>query len=445
MSLNIEFQCAGLVILIIVLALFIRTKKLKITNSRLFFLALLSCFLCEILDIGSIIAIYHSTYGELPSDHTDMICKLYLMSLVLQGYQGFEYASSEILASNRRKWLRILYRIVFIVGELMIAITDIGFFMDGRIVYSYGPAAIWTYVIAVIFILSTIIMAIVGQDSIPLRRRKAMLVWQGCWLAAASLQFAKPELLLVGFAAAVGMMILYSELENPNEYLDRETGCFTRSALTLYLKDKYIHNERFSVFVVRIGFLIDADYELEKSATMRVSKAILALGKEPVFYLDEGRFAVVYSKRKDMERKFLMLHEMANRVTDVPAEGKYIVVPDSSVFESSEELLHFIHTYEYDISEEIVANEASVVHLRKDVLVHDMIDSALKEDRIEVYYQPFFNVSSRKFTAAEALVRIRDAEGKLIPPAEFIPVAERSGQIRELGNRIFEKVCIFLE
>ena len=42
-------------------------------------------------------------------------------------------------------------------------------------------------------------------------------------------------------------------------------------------------------------------------------------------------------------------------------------------------------------------------------------------------------------------MRIKDKDGNIIPPGDFIPVAERSGQIRELGIRIFEKVCIFLE
>ena len=445
MNLNIEFQCAGLVVLIIVMFLFTRTKNLQLTNSRLFFIALLSCFLCEILDIGSIIAIHYSTYKGLSPGVTGVICKLYLMSLALQGFQGFEYASSETLASGQRKWLRIVYRIIFILGELMIAVSGIGFFMEGRIVYSFGPAAMWTYALAVIFIISTIVMAVLGKDTIALRRRKAMLVWQGCWLLAAFIQFMRPQLLLVGFAAAAGMVILYSELENPNEYLDRETGCFTRSALNLYLRDKYIHSESFSVFVVRISFLIDADYELESSAVMRSAKAILGLGKEPVFYLEDRKFAVIYHKKEEMEKKLVLLHEMASKVKDVPAEDKYIIIPDSTIFMNSEELLHFIHTYEYDAAEQVVANERSVIHLRKDIMVHELIDSALKEDRIEVFYQPFYNVSRGKFTAAEALVRIRDSEGKLIPPVEFIPVAERSGQIRELGIRIFEKVCVFLE
>ena len=445
LDLNIEFQTAGLIILIITLALFTKTKNLRVTNSRLFFMALLSCFLCETLDIGSIIAIYYSRYGNLSPDITNVICKLYLMSLVLQGYQGFEYASSEILASKKRKWLHWVYHVIFFAGEALIAFNEINFYMDGRIVYSYGPAAMCTYAVAVIFILSTITMALVGRDSIPLRRRKAMLVWQGCWLVAATIQFLNPKLLLVGFAAAAGMIILYSELENPNEYLDRETGCFTRSAMSLYLKDEYMHNEPFAMFVVRIKYLINADYELEKNATMRTAKAILGLGSEPVFYLDDGKFAVIYKSKDRMEERRQYLDGLASTVKDVPAEPRYIVIPDSTVFQNAEELLHFIHTYEDEESEKITANEKSVVQLREDILVHEMIDSAIKEDRIEVFYQPFFDVKTKRFTAAEALVRIRDPEGNLIPPMAFIPVAERSGQIRELGIRIFEKVCIFLE
>ena len=70
-----------------------------------------------------------------------------------------------------------------------------------------------------------------------------------------------------------------------------------------------------------------------------------------------------------------------------------------------------------------------------------MLDKALKDGRIEVFYQPIYSTEKKKFTTAEALVRIRDKEGKLIPPGVFIPVAEKTGKIIELGNEVFRQVC----
>ena len=72
-----------------------------------------------------------------------------------------------------------------------------------------------------------------------------------------------------------------------------------------------------------------------------------------------------------------------------------------------------------------------------------MLDEAMKEDRIEVFYQPIFSTRAKKFVSAEALVRMRDRDGNLVPPGAFIAVAEANGKILQLGEIVFEKVCRF--
>lgn len=74
-----------------------------------------------------------------------------------------------------------------------------------------------------------------------------------------------------------------------------------------------------------------------------------------------------------------------------------------------------------------------------------LISSALKYDRIEVFYQPIFSTKENRFTSAEALCRIYNENGDFIPPARFIEVAEKNGMILKLGERVFEKVCQFLQ
>ena len=79
---------------------------------------------------------------------------------------------------------------------------------------------------------------------------------------------------------------------------------------------------------------------------------------------------------------------------------------------------------------------------------HDMeneIIEAMKDDRVEVFYQPIYSVKDKVFTSAEALVRIRDKQGELIPPGKFIEVAEKRGLIIQLGEIVFRKVCEFIK
>lgn len=74
-------------------------------------------------------------------------------------------------------------------------------------------------------------------------------------------------------------------------------------------------------------------------------------------------------------------------------------------------------------------------------MMEDMIRLALQEDRFDVHYQPVWNLQDGALLGFEALVRMRDAEDKLISPGHFIPLAEEIGLIIEIGDVVLHKAC----
>src|SRR4029078_11686098 len=54
--------------------------------------------------------------------------------------------------------------------------------------------------------------------------------------------------------------------------------------------------------------------------------------------------------------------------------------------------------------------------------------AAMEQDQLELFYQPKANLRTGCITGAEALVRWRHPSRGLVPPDEFIPLAEQSGQ-----------------
>lgn len=75
------------------------------------------------------------------------------------------------------------------------------------------------------------------------------------------------------------------------------------------------------------------------------------------------------------------------------------------------------------------------VNMEKDLI------GAVERNEIEAYFQPQIDVATGKITAVEALARWRHPTQGLIPPAEFIPVAERTGLIHEIGAFMLEEGC----
>jgi len=66
---------------------------------------------------------------------------------------------------------------------------------------------------------------------------------------------------------------------------------------------------------------------------------------------------------------------------------------------------------------------------------------AVEDQNWVLHYQPVVDVSDRHLVGAEALIRWKDAAGGIVPPGEFIPVAEELGLIEAIGDWVVDEVA----
>jgi len=82
-------------------------------------------------------------------------------------------------------------------------------------------------------------------------------------------------------------------------------------------------------------------------------------------------------------------------------------------------------------------NSRSVEELK----MEEELREALRTDQLELRYQPQVDVKTGEVVSMEALVRWKHPERGMISPGLFIPVAERTGQIVELGSWVLNEVA----
>ena len=87
--------------------------------------------------------------------------------------------------------------------------------------------------------------------------------------------------------------------------------------------------------------------------------------------------------------------------------------------------------FETDMEAEVSARRSLEMDLRQ----------AIVDGGFEVYYQPCVGLQTNAITGCEALVRWRHPQRGMISPAEFIPIAEDTGLINQLGEWVLTTAC----
>lgn len=78
---------------------------------------------------------------------------------------------------------------------------------------------------------------------------------------------------------------------------------------------------------------------------------------------------------------------------------------------------------------------------RNTALMEAHLRRAIEKHELEVYYQPQIELETGKITSCEALLRWQNPKFGFVSPGQFIPIAEESGLIIEIGDWVIEQAC----
>ena len=124
----------------------------------------------------------------------------------------------------------------------------------------------------------------------------------------------------------------------------------------------------------------------------------------------------------------------------------WLFMADLSELEKGEDLQRLINylrngNRRFDENSVLRTDGAVVREMYNDRDMENLVEESVELNRLEVFYQPIYSNDSHRIHSAEALVRIRRENGRLVPPGEFIELSEKNGMIVQIGERVFEEVC----
>ncbi|MGL4521148.1 MAG: putative bifunctional diguanylate cyclase/phosphodiesterase [Bacilli bacterium] len=262
------------------------------------------------------------------------------------------------------------------------------------------------------------------------------------------------EILIVAQPLTLGA----NDLAERYIYTDSETGLPNRTRLKEHLNEWCEGERPFAVLFINVNnfrtindrFGHTAGDEVLKRIARRIRAVVSS--SHGVFRFSGDKFCVVLYDVGEEEG-------IRNTAQSILSEmSRPIRLRQREVFVSGRVGVSFYPTHGQDYekllkSAEVAMNESYESHERVvNIYEHSMdekakgryeietqLRKAIRHNELTLHYQPIVSIKSGEIAMSEALLRWSHPTLGLVSPAEFIPVAERSGQIYDLGNWVLQQ------
>lgn len=462
----IHFDVAAAFVLTIILFTNIYRKMSKGTTNRIFLLLISTALLAAAFEM----AIIFMYAAGCTSDTAFTIVKsCYLIAHNTASPVYFMYIISLAKTWHKikdRPVVTVLLSIPYLALIICIIVNQFNNFMfryqNGEYIRYNG----WiVYATAGVYILSSIVYLIIRRRLFKRHQMLALASMLPLSIAAVLVKYFYPNSLVEIFSNAVGIMIISMVIQRPEEMIDSFTQLKKYSAYADDMKKNYINNNHVTVILINIANYSSLHnilgYDDTNLLLRRLGDKISVANERvkahaDVYYLDRGRFRVVinsFNKRRVEPMAAAVAKLFQDKITankiDLNLDSYICVarcpedIPDFKALiafgtDFHEKMSNYDGTPVY--AEEIFKQKNFSMNNE----INTIIDRALTQNNLKVYYQPIYSVEEQRFTSAEALLRLIDDVHGFVPPDIFITAAEKSGAIHKIGSFVLDEVCRFI-
>ena len=333
------------------------------------------------------------------------------------------------------------------------------FYFDANHVYHRGPLNMMGYSVVLAEICIVLFAYFRNRKTAPRAMRRVLLQTIPCLLLCLILQRVYTEIMITTFCMAMLALVLFLNFQGGRLGVDELTRLNNRNRFFLELELRFSLKQRFQVFYVRLKETNDPSSQhgksLDDNALYHFAYGLRHLIPKSVsFQLTRLGFAVIVPTAAHSEQNREKLQDYLGKTFSVSDKSiqldsilvEYLVDEDTtSVADFHAKLDYAVHTAYAENKSYVYYTPALGEAMHRRQYLRERIQQVDTDHGFEVWLQPIYSLRANCLCSAEALLRLRDDDGKLIRPDEFIPLAEESDIIYDITWFVVEQVCQFLQ
>ena len=456
---NTDFVIPGVLVLAILLVFYFVRPRLPNRLNKAFLVLIITDIATILLDYLASSA--DNNYAQLSVPLVSALNLLYFVAFIARNAAFYQMAVVLLKLNgagiSRRKAASFS---VFAVCELIVLsspFTGAVYSVDGA-GYRRGP--LYDILSACSFFYLALGVYILLRYRRRLRKSTLIsaLAYHAVLIAGNAVRILLPQYLVMNVFCLLAILIIFISFENPDLYITDRGPAFNTRAFTDWLDDPaHRKDSRILGFAIRKYNDERSMYggiQMDQGLGLIINYLVKQFPGCLLFYLRGGNFALAGEEgtdweaiRNDILERFRKPWQAES--VDLYLDVVYVEIGLTGQKTSSDRIVNTL-IYALDEAgdsadiEQTLMPEEKLKEFGRQIEIKRCMDKALEQDAVEVFLQPIIDSRTQKAVAAEALARLPDGNGNLIPPGLFIPIAEKNGHINLLGEQVLHKVCAFM-
>ena len=457
-----HYDIAALCISLVILFNLFISQRIKTRVSKAFKVLAIDLFFATVFDIITIITISYYEFCPVWLNYLLNILAL----LTYNSLPAFYIISIMYASMSEEQDLTIAQKLFiaipvcaasFLIITTPVTKAIIYFSADGQ--YHIGSTFDILTVTGFVYLIMVIVYGISKRKILRTDQTIVIIVYTICTIGALVISNIWTKLLVSLFSASLTVLITYLSLDNPSEYKDPIMDIYNKKAFMFTTASYFDSHKSFTVLGIQIDGITYLNETLgynnfNKVLVMMARKICGICGKNNVFRLSGSKLAVIiHTDDKNKDDKFLelqLLFSQSLKIAQIEVSPKVKMAtfecPDAAdnFVKLNDMIFDTLNSNQMETGKIIDGNKKMLEKSRREYELIRILKESLSQNQFEVYYQPIYSVKKKKFTTAEALIRLNNEELGFVSPDEFIPVAERNGLILLIGEFVFRSVCKFI-